>query len=347
MKYLRMAIMMVPVLMVGCLEVETTSKVNTDGSIERSLKLKGSAKDISESKFNIPRKDLALWQVTTDSLGDDKVLYQAAASFESVEHLNQSFKQNAVDPGVQIKASLVLDEGLFFRRYFYREYIWADLPGTKLPMEPYLSQSELEMLIAREEEEPDGPADSIDSDRLEHQWELYMKQLIYEDFIVELREGAQRSGHLSAIDGMLVGHSDSLMETLSNTNFYDDNPVWKLVLENYIDAEIINNIEEANTEGFVRFYDSWQFFEDILLDSYMFNLELPGVIQHTSTGAVQGNLVSWEPVSIRLFFGGIAIEAESSKAKPGAIIFAGLLLVLTVILILAWSLRPRKGKQAV
>lgn len=347
MKYLRIAIMMVPVLMVGCLEVETTSKVNTDGSIERSVKLKGTAGDISETRFNIPRQDLALWQVTTDSLGDDKFLYQAVASFESVEHLNQSFKQNAVDPGVKIKVSLVLDEGLFFKRYFYKENIWADLPGPKLPMEPYLSKSELEMLMAREEEGADGPADSIESDRLEHQWELYMKQLIYEDFIMELREGGQRSGHLSAIDGMLLEHSDSLIEALSNTNFYDDNPVWKTVLENYIDGEIINKIEEANTEGFVRFYDSWQFFEDVLLDSYMFNLELPGVIQVTSAGTVQGNLMSWEPESIRLFFGGMALEAESSKAKPGAIIFAGLFLVLIVILALAWSLRPRKGKQAV
>ena len=61
MKYLRTAIMIIPLLMVGCLEVETTSKVNPNGSIERSIQLKGSAASISGTNFNIPRHDLDAW----------------------------------------------------------------------------------------------------------------------------------------------------------------------------------------------------------------------------------------------------------------------------------------------
>ena len=338
---------MVPVLMAGCLEIETTTRVNIDGSIERSVQLKGSASSLSGTRFNMPRHDLNSWQVTTDSLGDDRFLYHAVANFESVEKLNHSFEQNTQDPGVKIKASLVLDEGIFFKRYFYKENIWADLPGPNLSMDPYLSQAELEALLEHDVEGSDSTLDSLESVRLEHQWERFMKQLIYEDFLMELREGGQLSGHLEAIDGMLAEHSDSLLTILEKTNFYDENLVWKSILTRYVAASIIDDVDAANTHGFARFYESWQFFEDVLMDSYTFSVELPGVIQNTSTGNVDGHRMTWEPESIRLFFGGFSLEAESSKAKPGTMIFAGLLLLLIVILILAWSLRPKRGKQAV
>jgi hypothetical protein len=74
MKYLRTVIMMIPLLMVSCLEVETTSKVNPDGSIERSIQLKGSAESILETNFNVPRHDLEFWQISQDSLEEDNYI---------------------------------------------------------------------------------------------------------------------------------------------------------------------------------------------------------------------------------------------------------------------------------
>ncbi|MBC8375298.1 MAG: hypothetical protein H8E26_04575 [FCB group bacterium] len=347
MKYVRTAIMMIPLLMMGCLEVETTSEVHEDGSITRSIQLKGSAESISNTNFNIPRHEIALWEITQDSLKDDRHLYHAKAKFESVEALNQSFKLNTMDPGVQIIASLVRDEGFFFNRYYYRENIWADLPGPKLPLEPYLSQSELDVLIMNEVEGNEGLLDSMESARLEHQWELYMEQLIYDDFVAELRKGGKSSGNLSAIDGMVKEHSDSLMKALSTTNFYDENRVWKTVLGNYVDDAILDEVEQANTAGFTRFYKSWQFFEEVLMDDYSFSVELPGVIRNTSASDVRGNRMTWDPETIKLFFGGIALEAESSIVKPWSLVITGLILLLTLVVTLAGFIRQRNRKQAV
>lgn len=347
MKCFKIAVMLISLMMVSCLEVETTTVVNIDGSIQRSIELKGSEKSIAETSFNIPRHDIALWQITQDSLKDDRLLFHAAAKFESVEALNQSFKLNTMDPGVQIIASLVSDEGFFFNRYYYRENIWADLPGPKLPMEPYLSQSELEALLISDAEGNESLLDSIESARLEHQWESYMEQLIYDDFVVELHKGGTNSGNLSVIDEMIKEHSDSLMKALSTTNFYDENLVWKSILENYIDSTVIDDVELSNTAGFARFYKSWQFFEEVLLDNYSFSVELPGVIRNTSANDVRGNRMTWEPETIRLFFGGISLEAESSVIKPWSLIITGMLLLLTLVVTLAGFIRQRNRKQAV
>ncbi|NQT61510.1 MAG: hypothetical protein HQ556_01005 [Candidatus Marinimicrobia bacterium] len=347
MKYVRTAIMMIPLLMMGCLEVETTSTVNEDGSITRSIQLKGSVESISNTNFNIPRHDIALWQITQDSLKDDRILYHAEAEFESVEALNQSFKLNTMDPGVQIIASLVRDEGFFFNRYYYRENIWADLPGPKLPLEPYLSQSELDALIMNEVEGNEGLLDSTESARLEHQWERYMEQLIYDDFVAELRKGGKSSGNLSTIDGMIKAHSDSLMQALKTTNFYDENRVWKTILDNYVDGAILDEVEQANAAGFTSFYKSWQFFEDVLMDDYSFSVELPGVVRNTTASDVRGNRMTWDPETIMLFFGGISLEAESSVIKPWSLVITGLILLLTLVVTLAGFVRQRNKKRAV
>jgi len=341
MKYLRAAIVMIPLLMVSCLEVETTSKVNIDGSIERIVQLKGSAESISETSFNIPRHDLALWQVTQDSVGDDKLLYQASATFESVDALNRSFKINTNNPGVQIVATLALKEGFFFTRYFYSENIWADLPGPDLSMAPYLSQTELEALFENESEEGKGVLDSVEAARIEAQWERYIEHLVFEDFIVELREGGRRSGHSEEVDKMIKTDSDSLESDLNTTNYHDENLVWESILEAYISSEIIDEIHTANPEGFDGFYQRWQFFEEVLMDDYQFSVEMPGVIRKTSAPDVRGNRMSWDPETIRLFFGGINLEADSSVIKPWSLIIAGLLLVLTLIVTIAGFLRHR------
>ncbi|MBT3229147.1 MAG: hypothetical protein HOD43_10030 [Candidatus Marinimicrobia bacterium] len=347
MKYLRTVIMMIPLLMVSCLEVETTSKVNPDGSIERSIQLKGSAESILETNFNVPRHDLEFWQISQDSLEEDNYLYLAEAKFESIDDLNQSFRRNAQDPGVQIKASLFINEGFFFTRYFYKEDIWADLGGPELPMESYLTQAELEALISNETEAGAGHLDSVESARIEAGFDDYMQHLIFEDFIIELRKGGKRSGNLSVIDGMIKEHSDSLLKALSSTNFYDENLVWKSVLEKYISRNTIEEVQAGNAEGFVQFYQRWQFFEEVLVDDYNFSIEMPGVIRKTSALDVRGNRMSWEPATIQLFFGGISLEAESSVIKPWSLVMTGLLILLTLVVMVTGLIRQRNRNRAV
>jgi hypothetical protein len=193
----------------------------------------------------------------------------------------------------------------------------------------------------------EGLLDSIESTRLEHQWERYMEQLIYDDFVIELRKGGKSSGNLSTIDGLIKMHSDSLMKALQTTNFYDENRVWKTVLGNYIDSTIIDEVEQANTDGFTRFYKSWQFFEDVLMDDYRLSVELPGVVRNTTASDVRGNQMTWDPETIKLFFGGISLEAESSVIKPWSRVITGLILFLTLIVTLVGFIRQRNRKQAV
>jgi hypothetical protein len=146
---------------------------------------------------------------------------------------------------------------------------------------------------------------------------------------------------------MIKEHSDSLLKALSSTNFYDENLVWKSVLEKYISRNTIEEVQAGNAEGFVQFYQRWQFFEEVLVDDYNFSIEMPGVIRKTSALDVRGNRMSWGPATIQLFFGGISLEAESSVIKPWSLVMTGLLILLTLVVMVTGLIRQRNRNRAV
>jgi hypothetical protein len=57
--------------------------------------------------------------------------------------------------------------------------------------------------------------------------------------------------------------------------------------------------------------------------------------------------MTWDPETIKLFFGGISLEAESSVIKPWSRVITGLILFLTLIVTLVGFIRQRNRKQAV
>lgn len=342
MKRLRPYIILCPLLMLGCLEIETTSKVNPHGSIHRLIKMKGSAQSISDSNFNLPRLDADLWEIKQDSLRDDEQLYSAQRLFESVEALNKSFELNSKPQQVHIKANLEQNEGFFFTRHYYTETLWAELPGPDISMETFLTAAELEALFLNDSDENSGQLDSVESQRIEDQFDKFIQARIYEDFVGELRQGARQAGVFDSVDSILNANNDSLVVQLSSTNYYDENQVWKNVLHAYLSSSVLDSIEQRNAQGFASFYMRWAFFEEVLLDEYILSVEMPGVIRKTSAVDVRGNRVTWEPESILVFFGGIKLEAESSQVRIWSVVVTGVLLLLTLVVSVMSYVRQRK-----
>ncbi len=347
MKLLRFTVLLVPFFMTGCLEIDTVSKILPDGSIQRSLELRGSESNIMETAFNIPRVDVELWETTQDSLQDDNFLYTATRTFESVTALNESFEANSGPLRFKIKADFKQTEGLFFKRYYYSEKVWVDLPGPGLPVESYITGKEIEALIINDTDEGSGLLDSVEAKRLEDQLDLYLERRIFEDFAKTLREGARRIDALDQVNKILETNSDSLAVKLGTTNYYDENAVWESILEEYLNGELVDAIHEGYPEGFEDFYKRWQFFEEVLMNDYDFSIELPGVIRKTSALDVRGNRMSWEPNALTLFFGGATLEGESSIVRVWSVVITGLLLLLTLVVTIVSFIKQRRSSRLI
>ena len=347
MKFSRTLVILIPLVMTGCLEIETLTRIYPDGSLERSIKIGGSETEIQSTSFNIPRADSIDWTISTESERDDKVLYRATRSFASVAEMNKSFENNSNPQRVKIKAELKQAQGLFFTRYSYSERVWAELPGPKLPMAEYVSQAEVDALILSETESGEGQLDSLEAKDIEDRLDLYLQKRIFEDFSGLLREGARRAGKIEMVELVLSEHSDSLMSQLSVSNFYNENQVWKSILGNYLDASVVDAIQEHNRAGLAEFYQRWQFFEETILDDYKFEIELPGVLRNTNATAVLGNRMTWEPEAIVLFFGGTLLEGESSQVRIWSLVITAALFLLTLILTIVGFVRQRRTRHQI
>lgn len=347
MKILKFIPALLPLLMAGCLEIDTNTQINPDGSVERTIELKGSASSIAKTSFNIPRVDAELWEITRDSIGDDNFLYHAQRSFDSVDDMNTSFEANTNPQRVKIKSKLIQSEGLFFSRYYYQEKLWADLPGPDLSLDEYLSELELQNLILNDTDIGAGTLDSLEAERLEQQLDLYFQHRIFGDFVEELRIGAKLSGTLQILNEVLENQQDSLVVKLGKTNYYDENQVWISVLEDYFDNKIIESIHENNAEGLSHFYARWQFFEEALLNDYSFSIELPGVVRNTSALDVRGNRMTWDGEAILLYFGGIQLEAESSIIRVWSVVITAILFLLTLVVTVLSFLRQRSAHKQI
>jgi hypothetical protein len=182
------------------------------------------------------------------------------------------------------------------------------------------------------EENPDSSAmDSVEAAKLEGRLVDYLDQVIFADFFEEVLEGAEQGSILEQIEPDLTKHKDSLLALLKDTNYQDDNPVWQEIMGGFIDSSLVKIIWENNITGFTHFYQSWQFFDNLMVDDFEFSIELPGVIRKTNALDVRGNRLSWKPEAIFFFFGGVDLEAESTQINIWSVILTGILVLLTLV----------------
>ena len=342
MKNLRLQLLLLPLIMTGCLDIETLSSIHPDGSIDRQVELEGSSEKITRTSFNIPRNDTADWQFSVEELSKERQHYRATRHFESVAAMNESFLLNSSPLRIKIESRLELHHGLFLTRYAYQERLWADLPGPDLSMDPYLSQLELEKLKLVNTAVDTTLLDSVEQARLEERFEAYLSRRVYEDFLQEVQVGVQRAALEDVFKNMLEMHGDSLYADLETTNFYDENDVWQEILEKYMGHNSSQAIIDANPEGFEAFQERWQFFEEVLFNGYDLSIEMPGVLRQTNASDVRGNLAHWEPDAVNFFFGGVTLEAESSKVHLWALALTAAILLLTLIVTIGSWLRQRR-----
>ncbi len=333
-------LLVLPVFMTACLDIETVSVVHQDGSIDRQIELKGSENDIAATSFNIPRRDTSQWLINREVQSDKKLTYLASRSFASVSEMNQSYEVNSNPLTVKIVAAFEKSHGFFYTRFSYQERIWADLPGPALDLGDYLNEAEVKILLDGEKD--DTSVDSVEMERLDQQLDKYLKRRIFEDFLSVLRTSARIVGRSAEVEAVLVESGDTLQSRLDLTDFYDENLVWKTLLGEFLDTAVVEDIERGNSQGLVEFYERWQFVEDVFLNDHHFNIQMPGVIRQTNANQVLGNMLSWNPESGHFFFGeGVILKAESAQVNIWSAVLAGMVLVLTLLVTIVGYLRNR------
>jgi len=234
----------------SCLDYDMNTRVNRDGSLERTFRVAGdSAKVLGEKMINPVD---STWQTSfiRDTGKEDRWVLTAKRTFKNVEELNRYFYTEEDTAGhLNIRAELKKKFRWFYTYYEYRETYYSIHPFRRVPLTRYISPYETDLLFPGENEDVTYSSqedrlikynkdekkpvlsvqDSVKMKKLEqdlmlrlNRWE---KNSVYEEFYYELQQAIEK-GAIPTLDTSLlqpwkVKVWEKIEKTLTSGNSYN------------------------------------------------------------------------------------------------------------------------------
>ena len=321
-KIITLAILPLLLIMLGCKkEYKTITKINPDGTCERTFIVTTGAQNTNKSVLPLPYDSTwkPYWVQDTASKGD--YILTAKKYFKSYDELTGLYER--INNPNLIKVNLKIEKRFrwFYTYYNYDEKYKMYNLFNKVPISKYLTQKELDNYIA-------GKKD--DSVKVKvNKWE---ERNYLEDFIDGYVKAAIKLNDPSLSEKIINDRKEELIRKLAGSKGDTDSMVTQLnsfyktksfsKIKDVIDKDINSITKRAERMGDAD-------------GNYINSVSLPGLIVTTNADKIEGNKVSWEFESQRFTLNDFEMKAESRVMNVWAVVVSGIavLLILTVLLI--------------
>jgi hypothetical protein len=314
MKSLSAITILVVFLFSACKEYKVKTKVNEDGSIEKTVEVV--SRNVIHDYYNLSIPLNESWTITQekDSV-DDVYRLVAKRKFDDVVELIDEYGSPG---GTVIEVNHAIRGRWFYTYHEYEEIIEAANPFTTLKVEDYLTTIEYEQLKS-----------GVISEELEERLDTYLSHAMIDDFTESLKKKMNVSimnevlwDNLKAELIKCIDSDDEVDCFVSKINEYYDGIEEHKLIE--LVGAIVGKIENR-AEKFM------------LIDGeYIFSFQLPGLILETNSEAIEGPTVSWKFSSDNFAYTDYRMFAESRVINLWNFIITGFsLLVLSALLIYA------------
>jgi hypothetical protein len=365
------------ILASGCLEYTMTTRVLPDGSIERTIVVKGDSAEIFKGSLPVPVD--STWKISGgyeeksagDSTDKKQYVYKASKVFRNSAELNKELNPVSEEAGRIIREVKVEKKFRWFNTFYkYAETYKQTFPFHRKPVDEFLNDRELEFAWADDKDlyysrESDAlmilkdtlvrPALSVkDSARMkelkeaiEKKFFRWMSTNVYEDYFEVLKVALDKSGTMKqgkaekTRDG-LFAFFDSCFIDLDS--FFDrkgqnDTSLLQLASKYYhADTAILYH---ANRKGFDTFNKKLDNIMPVFGDSYMNLTIMPGIIISSNSTEINGNTASWDVESDHFYAKDFTLLVESKKINKGLSIVSGALVVFLLIGLVAGIMKRK------
>jgi hypothetical protein len=330
-------------IMPGCLDIWISTKVNTDGSIEKTIQFNGSdSAEIAGARFAFLQEEG--WKKEWSVPEKDKFRLTATRQFKSVKQLNASM--NPADTNLQvvrIDARLQRKFRWFFTRFVYTETVLQANPFNGLNYHDYLNDKDIRLISLNDEARKSDPEyDSVAYKVTEKKFEDFLYRSMFEDFYRVL-VGVLKSDPTLTLKPADLEHQKELIfrTVLDSTNGDSSDAILKGVnlVMNHPDIQVIS---EKHLKKFDGFHERMKFYEASSDDSYKFTIRMPGLLLQTNSRKIEGADTGWELTYYDFFFHDFQMTAESRKVNSWAFVVAGLLLIVALASLTGTLLRKKK-----
>jgi hypothetical protein len=323
--YLIIAFLIILLTGNGCRDYSTKTKINSDGSCERTVVVSGDSSDVAgvaALPFPIPIDSTWRIERKKDPESKDKFLYTAVKKFDDVNILNREY-QKAGKIGVSIKFEKKFR--WFYTYYNYEETYKAYFPFRIIPLKSFLTPKEYEMYL-------DDDTTKAFKKRLDEYAAANYMEYFYQIIIsaVENHKLKDLNRELILSKKKYIGENIDKKTTdkISLLNFLEKTFGTKSVWE------IRPEIEKA--------YDDIMTTFDFKADgSYENQVSMPGIILSTNSKSITGNSVVWKVDSKRFCFEDFTMQVESRLLNTWTFIASGIIILGIIILLLVPKFRKK------
>lgn len=318
----------------GCVELTTTTHVNSDGSCERIIEFEGDSTAAYDYAYPLPSDTTWILEKKLEGDNQNNYTYTLRKKFRRISDLNRELA-GAPDSTFTIEIKLKKRFRWFYTFLDYRETYKAFFPYKRIPVTDYLTEEEIELHQL-------GKSD----DEIDAKLNKWFEKCTFAEIYAALTESARIAQH-PALSEMLQAQEDTLYGAFRaegpdiNTKEELVHSVMKICAM-VLGTSDVWALEDGFGVAIDDAWKKWKFFEDISDDDYINIVTMPGLIVDTNTDKIDGNEVSWEIESNNFGFMDFEMRVESRIVNRWAIYVSGAALLLLVALLFATVVRRRK-----
>jgi hypothetical protein len=334
-------------LLSGCLDITSTSKVNSDGSIVRTIAFTGDSTDVYAGKFPVQLDSSWSKNITKSKEKDQNYTWTASRTFQNVEEMNKVLG-GTFSRTLQYRFEFEKTFQWFFTVYRYRETNIPFAQYTSIPLTEFLSKAEIDMFVedtrGDSTKQPMSRGDSLAMESLiprVQEWDWRNK---FEPIFSAFLDGVRTLNNPSLTTGMIEPLKDSLYrkseKALDNRKIDSLRIIFRAVLRN----RLVDMAWQANMPAIAEVKRRFEFEHKTNSHKYFTNVVMPGLITGSNANKIEGNTASWQDFRERVHHMEYTMWVESRQVNWWAVIIALAVVVsLMAMLILSVVRRRRPG----
>lgn len=329
----------------GCLEINTTNEVKSDGSVVRTITFAGDSAEVYAGKFPV---DLdSLWTKTTVKISDKKFTLTATRTFQNADEMNKAV-EGRFGATLQYRVALEKSFQWFFTLYRYEETNLPFAQFTAIPMKDYLSQEEIDwfktkILSGDLKEGKKSVEDSLIAERIGPRAEEWTARNHFEPFfltflsgVTTLNDPSLTTSAVESLKDSLYRHSARAIET---NNFDTLRTIFRHVLKN----PAAEKAWQASAPAFEEIKRKLEFEQSIGTHSYVTSVIMPGLITGSNARTIEDNRATWKDFLGMTSYFEYTMWVESRQVNWWAVVVA-IVIVFSLMAGLVFSVLRRRGR---
>lgn len=315
----------------ACREITVTTKVNSDGSFTRVIKITGDSAALFKKDLPYPIDDSWLMEVKHDSV-DTSLYVTYTKTYSDSDLLNEEMQSDTswmsqLDRSIEIRKRF----GFFYSYLTFSETYKAIKPFKRLNYPNTLTSEEMHLLSGNKI--PFTERDSLIIEQVEDKFEELLIDAIANEIISTLEEGIKKVNDPQLKPQSVRIYKDSI--ELKLDEYYENMDVYIDFFMDWTGNPSFNKLKSLEPPLFDELNQNISFLlNSMFMDSYTQTIEMPGLITETNSVSLSGNKVNWSVTGDDFIFEDYEMRVESRVVNYWMFIVSGILALFLIIFLI-------------